>query len=236
MIIKEPAEIELLRRAAEIADLGMQAAFEAVAVGRSELAIAGAAELAMREAGNEFVWSVTGTEVGAGYRQAYPLCFTVMPTQKRVQHGDMLTIDLHPTYGCYLGDLSANAVLGTPTSEQRELAEAWKQVADAILTRLKPGAVISDVATAARQTAESLGYGEYTVPFYGHGLGTDARIPHTITETNHAVLEPNMIVEIDMQMTVPRRAGMRLETAVLITDGGHEQLNRVPIELHVLEA
>jgi Xaa-Pro dipeptidase len=236
MILKEPEEIELLRRAAEIADLGVEAAFDAIAVGRTELAIAGVAELAMREAGNEFVWSVTGTEVGAGYRQSYPLCFTDMPSEKRVQVGDAITVDLHPSYRCYLGDLAANAVLGRPSSRQSALAEAWQQVAHAILEGLRPGSVISDVARSARETAEALGYGPYTVPFYGHGLGTDARIPHALTETNDGILEPSMLVEIDLQMTLPGEVGMRLETAVLITDTGHETLNKTPIELRVIDA
>lgn len=235
MLVKDRPEIELLRRAAEIADLGMEAAFAAIAPGRTELEVAGQAEAAMRSAGNEFVWSVTGTEVGSGYRQSYAEGFTVAPSGKRIQRGDIVTVDVHPMYGGYLGDLALNAVLGTPTPEQQKLASAWQGVANSILEGLRPGAVISEVARKARRTAEQTGYGSFTVPFFGHGLGTDARIPHAITEDNHARLEANVAVEVLLQMTVPKIGGLRLETAVLITEAGHEPLNRTPIELRVIE-
>lgn len=84
-------------------------------------------------------------------------------------------------------------------------------------------------------TAEETGYGPFTGPFFGHGLGTDARIPPTIREGNPDRLEANMVVEVLVQTTVPKVGGMRLETAVLITETGHEQLNKTPIELRVIE-
>jgi Xaa-Pro aminopeptidase len=235
MLVKDHEETELLRRAAEIADLGMEAAFAAIAPGRTELEIAGVAEAAMRTAGNEFVWSVTGTEVGSGYRQRYELGFTVAPSTKRIQRGDIVTVDLHPMVGCYLGDLALNAVVGKPSDAQLELEAAWVGIAETILGHLKPGAAIADVARAASQAALDRGYDKYTIPFFGHGLGTDARIPPTITEANPNSFEEGMVFEVLVQTTVPEVGGLRLETATRITAGGYELLNKSPIELRVLD-
>jgi Xaa-Pro dipeptidase len=235
MLIKDKAEIELLRRAAEIADTGMETAFASIALGRTELEVTGYAEAAMRAAGNEFVWSVTGTELGSGYRQWYEEGFTVMPSTKRIQRGDVVTVDVHSMHECYLGDLALNAVVGNPSPEIQKLAAAWQGVANSIIDQLRPDVVISDIARNARRTADELGYGAYVTPFFGHGLGTDARIPHVITESNTAPLEANMMVEVLIQMTVPGLAGLRLETAALITEEGHELLNKVPVELRVID-
>jgi Xaa-Pro aminopeptidase len=236
MIVKDRAEIEPLRRAAEMADLGMEAAFRAIAPGVTELHVAGVAEAAMRDAGSEFVWSVTGTEVGSGYRQSYEAGFTVAASEKRIQRGDIVTVDVHPMHRCYLGDLALNAVVGDPTPQQEQLELAWKNTAEAIFAELRPGAVISEVARAARAAADEHEYGRHTIPFFGHGLGTDARIPPIISESNPNRLEKNMVFEVLVQTTVPSIGGLRLETAVLITDDGFEHLNRCPVELRRLDA
>lgn len=235
MLHKTGAEVELLRRAAEIADVGMEAAFAAIAPGRTELEVAGHAEAAMRAAGNEFVWSVTGTELGSGYRQWYEEGFTVQPSNKRIQRGDIVTVDLHPMYECYLGDLALNAVVGEPSPEQQSLAAAWKAVCETILESLRPGEVIADIARAAKSTAEKSGYGDYLMPLLGHGLGTDARIPPIIIESNDERLEPNTIVEVHVHMSVPGVGGLKLETATLVTEDGCERLDKTPIELHIID-
>lgn len=236
MLVKDHAETELLRRAAEVADLGVEAAFDAIEAGRTELEIAGVAEAAMRSAGNEFVWSVTGTEVGSGYRQRYERGFTIAPSQKRIQRGDIVTVDVHPMIGCYLGDLAMNAVVGEPTEAQHELERAWIGIAETILGELKPGAAIADVAIAAFTMAQESGYGDYTLPFFGHGLGTDARIPPSIHAGNPDHLEEGTVFEIFLQTTVPEVGGLRLETATRITSTGYELLNKCPIELRILNS
>jgi Xaa-Pro dipeptidase len=235
MLIKGRDELEALRRAAEMADVGMEAAFKTIAPGVTEFEVAGRAEAAMRAAGNEFVWSVTGTEVGSGYRQSYEAGFTVAPSSKRIQRGDIVTVDVHTMHRCYLGDLALNAVVGDPTPEQQRLEAAWKASADAILASLRPGVAIADVARAAREAAAEHEYGAYTIPFFGHGLGTDARIPPTITEANSGTLELDMAFEVLVQTTVPQIGGLRLETAVHITETGYAPLNRCPIELRVID-
>jgi Xaa-Pro dipeptidase len=236
MLVKDHDETELLRRAAEVADLGVEAAFDAIEPGRTELEVAGIAEAAMRSAGNEFVWSVTGTEVGSGYRQSYKHGFTIAPSQKRIQHGDIVTVDVHPMIGCYLGDLAMNAVVGEPTEAQRELENAWVGIAETILDGLKPGAAIADVSIAAFTAAQESGYGDHTLPFFGHGLGTDARIPPSVYAGNPDHFEEGMIFEIFLQTTVPEVGGLRLETATRITSTGYELLNKCPIELRILDS
>src|SRR3972149_5245391 len=55
-MVKEPEEIERIRAAAKVAAIGMGAAIKAVRPGVTESRVAGAAEVAMREAGAEEFW------------------------------------------------------------------------------------------------------------------------------------------------------------------------------------
>ena len=58
-MVKEPEEIERIRAAAKVADIGMRAAVEAVKPGVTESQVAAAAEYAMRHAGAEEFWRPT---------------------------------------------------------------------------------------------------------------------------------------------------------------------------------
>jgi Xaa-Pro aminopeptidase len=229
---KEQGEIERLHRAAEIADVGMQAAFEAVEPGVSETAVAGAAEEAMRQAGDQYTWATTGTEVGAGRRQSYEDGLTVLPSDNRIERGDMVTIDLHPTYDGYLGDYAMTGIVGDPSDEQRALADAWEAAVDTLLAELAPGAVIADVAEAVEDVVEETGYAEHFFDGYvGHGLGTSARIPPVISASNTATLQDGMVVVGLLYIGRPGVGSMRMEVPIHLTGDGNEVLTSTPIEL-----
>ena len=65
MLIKDAAEIERLRHAAEVSDYGFEQGMNAVRAGATENEIAGEIERAIRRRGSTWSWAVTGgTEVG----------------------------------------------------------------------------------------------------------------------------------------------------------------------------
>jgi len=113
--VKEPGEIKLMRQAAAIADAAQEKVRESLYVGINELEIAGIGELEMRLRGSEFHWPVTGSsEIASGYRSWYPLGGCTPPTDKLVQRGESLLVDMHPTYKQYYSDLSHNYILAEP--------------------------------------------------------------------------------------------------------------------------
>ncbi|MFB0921014.1 MAG: Xaa-Pro peptidase family protein [Oscillospiraceae bacterium] len=232
-LIKTPEEIDLMRRAAEAVDLGEQTAFEALCIGMTETELAGWAELGMRRAGSMFNWCVTGTEIGAGYNQCRPLCFTSIPTHKRVQRGEIVTVDIHSMYDLYISDLSLNCIIGQPTNAQTRLADNWKTLAEYMMSRLKPGAVCGELFSDFYGKACEMGVDDYIVPSFSHGLGLDARIPPSINPGSDFVLQENMAIELILQMTEPNIGGMRLEYPMLIRDFGAEPLSKMPLDLRV---
>lgn len=232
MGVKEPFEIELLHRAAEVADLGMLAAFEGLRPGRSELEVAGIAEAAMRTAGSEFTWSVTGTEVGSGRNQDYHGGVTSLPTRKLLQHGDMVTLDMHPMVNSYLGDFCLNVVIGRPSAEQLALARGWKAVFDHLFRALRPGVHIGAVCEEAFTVAREHGVGDILTPWFGHGLGTDARIPKVLTATSSEKVVAGDVMVILVQTNSRNVGGMRVELPIVIDQDRTIPLNRVPIGLY----
>ncbi|MGQ9535682.1 MAG: M24 family metallopeptidase [Actinomycetota bacterium] len=238
--VKDPEEIKLLRQAAAIADAAQQRVKELLEVGMTEQEIAGIGELAMRELGSEYHWPVTGSsEIASGYRTWYPLGGCTPPTDKVLQPGENLLVDLHPTYRRYYSDLSHNYILGKPSPEQRKLAEAYLRTAELLVSSLKAGSTVGQVWEAVFEEVSSLGYAEYTLPAFGHGIGVIGHewYPAIINsdEFRGLVLDENVVEVAALVMNVPGVGGMRLECVVRVTPNGGEMLNTTPLELTVLD-
>ncbi|MGQ9474970.1 MAG: M24 family metallopeptidase [Actinomycetota bacterium] len=238
--VKDPEEIKLLRQAAAIADAAQQRVKELLEVGMTEQEIAGIGELAMRELGSEYHWPVTGSsEIASGYRTWYPLGGCTPPTDKVLQPGENLLVDLHPTYRRYYSDLSHNYILGKPSLEQRKLAEAYLRTAELLVSSLKAGSTVGQVWEAVFEEVSSLGYAEYTLPAFGHGIGVIGHewYPAIINsdEFRGLVLDENVVEVAALVMNVPGVGGMRLECVVRVTPNGGEMLNTTPLELTVLD-
>jgi Xaa-Pro aminopeptidase len=98
-LVKEDEEINRMRASAKVADAGMKAAVESLRQGMTESQVAAEAEYAMRQAGAEdfyrtYVSSGPRTNIAHG-----------VPTLRKIESGDMVTIDLHPTVNGYTADL-----------------------------------------------------------------------------------------------------------------------------------
>ncbi len=243
-IIKDEAEIESFRRAAEICDLGLEAVLKELRVGMTETEVAGIAEYAMRRAGSELNWSFTGgQEIAFGPRTAYFWGGCTPPTRKRVGRGDNVLIDLHCMYNLYLGDLARNAIMGEPTPEQRDLADAFVAACNLLLENLKPGTTYGQVAAEMDAFLDRTGYRQYALPGYGHGIGilgnewypvvVDSDVPYE--SKGDLVLQPNMIEVAAVVLNKPGVGGMRMEMPVLITKDGNEPLNKAPFEPVIIE-
>jgi Xaa-Pro dipeptidase len=243
-IIKDEAEIESFRQAAEICDLGLGVVLKELRVGMTETEVAGIAEHAMRKAGSELNWTFTGgQEIGSGHRASYYWGGCTPPTRKRIERGDNVILDLHAMYNLYLGDLARNAIMGEPTPAQRELSDIFVAACNLLLESLKPGATYGEVADKMDAFMDRTGYRQYALPGYGHGIGIlgneyypvvmNSSVPYE--SKGDLVLQPNMVEVAALVLNKPGVAGMRMEMTVLITKDGNEPLNKVPFEPAIIE-
>ena len=238
--IKEPGEIKLLRQAAAIADAAIDCVKNSLDIGMTEAQIAGIGEMELRRLGSEYHWAVTGSsEVASGYRATYAMNGTTQPTQKILQSGENLIVDLHPLYQLYPSDLAHNFIIGKPSPEQRKLADAYLATAETIVRNFKAGNKVGDVCKAVMDKVTGLGYAQYTIPSFGHGLGVFGHewYPAIVNndEFRDVVLEENVVEVAFLAMTVPGVCGMRLECPVLVTKNGGEMLCKTPLDLTVLD-
>ena len=237
--VKDPEEVKLLQQAAAIADAAQARVKESLRVGMSEMEIAGIGEMEMRRLGSEFHWPVTGSsEIASGYRTWYSMGGCTPPTEKLLQLGENLLVDMHPTYYHYYSDLSHNYLIGKPSTEQQQLADAYLRAANKLIGSLKAGNTIGQVWNAVNDELAASGYGPYALPAFGHGIGTIGHewYPAILNndEFRDIVLEENVVEIAALVINVPGVGGMRLECPVRVTTSGGEMLTRTPLELTVL--
>jgi Xaa-Pro aminopeptidase len=232
--IKTEEEVQLVEEATSIAELGMQAAIDAVEPGVKEIEITAAAEEAMRSEGSEFTPFVS--DIVSGKNTAV---FSRVPSEKRVRNGDMVVMDLGAVRKGYTGEFARTTVAGEPSEKQREIYQVVRRSLEECLDAIEPGATCHEVDQAARQVLRDAGYGEYEhTRGTGHQLGYGLHGEPLIDEGVHEELEPGMIVNVEPRIAMfdqPEVGAVQLEDTVLITEDGTEQLTRTQYEPKLME-
>lgn len=225
-MVKDKSEIELMRKAGELASLGVRVAYETVEPGISERAVAAEIEYAMRKHGSD--GTCFDTIVASGANSAYPHggC-----SDKKICDGDLVVVDLGAKYRMYHSDLTRTLVAGKPSEKQKKLhrivLEAYEKAFDAI----KPGVKACDVDAVGRRVVEDAGYGEFFVHGLGHGVGLEIHEPPTLSRSGKEVLVTGNVVTNEPGIYLIGYGGVRVEDTVLITKTGGEKLTKGPCGL-----
>jgi len=243
-LIKEDEEVKLMRQATAICDHAHEVVLRELQAGMSEKQIAGIAEKAARDAGSEFAWTFTGgMEIASGYRTAYGMGGCTPATDKIVQCGDAVLLDIHAMYGLMLGDVSHNAIVGRPTKEQKNIITAYVETCNTLIEAMQPGITLGEVAQKVTAFVGKNNWEDIVLPGYGHGIGHFGHewypcvleYPSDCDTEPEFELKPNYIQMIAVVANRPGVAGFRLERPLLITENGNEILSGLPIVPAILD-
>lgn len=231
-MVKEPEEIEAVREAARVADLGYRALVRASRVGAPEYELTAEVEAAVRAEGAEdnfMIMASGGTEV-MGMRP---------PGSRRLRPGDVVTAEVTPQIRGYYAQVCRTLVVGKPSPLQEKAFDIFRRAQQAALEILRPGVTIAEVAQAQNRVFEGEGFGEYTSRRYtrvrGHGLGLHVDEIPTILEDTETVVEPGMTLIPHPNTYLPLAGYMVLGDPVLVTAEGNVRLNALERYLFVAE-
>ncbi len=232
--VKGDEEIARIRRACQIADLGIKTALEAIGEGVREVDVATEAEYAMRKNGAERVAFPTFVNSGR-----HSLSIHGMATAKKIERGDLIVIDLGPVYQGYCGDICRTAVLGRAEERQRRLHSLYLALHRQTIENLKPGIKIFELEEKNQELADKAGYGEYYVRGFVHGVGLafeETPFPTIFPEDIMEQVLPQMTLAVGQSiLSVPGIGGVRVEDTALVTERGVELLTQFPRELLEVE-
>jgi len=221
--IKTPAEQAVIRYAYQIAQTGMQAAFDAVREGATERQVAAAAEFAMRCQGSEGMG--IDTIVASGPNTRPILARTRLNELRR---DELILMTLAPRYEGYHGAIGRPLVIGQPPAAVRRAMEVAVSAQRAAMEAMRPGAPGSEVEGAARRVVEAAGLGEHFLYCGVHSVGVVEFEPPIFGPANHNPLQANMILSIDVPLFHAPWGGLRYEDGYLITAAGAEPLDDFP--------
>lgn len=229
MTIKDDEEIALLRQVCAIADTGMEALMKEFRVGMKECEVAGIVEKAMRNAGAYYFYAPT--QVNSCGEIAADHC----PSEKIIQRGTVLKIDLHPVYKGYRADYLRSFSIGKPSEEVKKMAEVMREGAQEMFEACVPGAKVADIARRNRERVERAGYTHYPHHDLGHGIGT-GHLPPLFTTSSTWELKENMVVVPNSHVTIHGVQTVKMEFQVWVTKTKPELLQKsTPLDLVVLD-
>ena len=234
--IKSESEIELLRRAASVGVDWMEAALNAVEVGKTEGDIVGSGLKVLASRGG----LAYDMGVAAGPHSSQHWGRIGIPdwdAKRQLVQGDLVHIDVCGPVDGYFTDFCRSSVVGRrPTSEQREVLDGSVELIKTVVAAIRPGVTADSLYERGQSWLRDNGFiekppaaqGPPTIPDFpaiGHGLGIEVESPW-IALGNQLRLEPNMVLTIEMMVSKPGIGSAGFEHEVLVTADGHEILDR----------
>ncbi len=226
---KTPEEVDAIRLANRVANVGLEAFFENLRPGISEAEVAAVVESAIyRQIGHDGIFHSRGwAMVQSGPNSACAGRFN-RSTARRLENGDLVLIELATCVNGYWSDLTRTAPVGSPKPEVEQILAIAKDAQQAAVDGIRPGASAGDIDALARDMIAAQGVSSFFTHHTGHHVGFRYHDPgFLILPGESAKLEPGMVITIEPGVYIPERGGgARIEDNVLVTASGHEVLSR----------
>ena len=224
--VKSKAEIKVIRRAYEIAEIGMEAGIKAVKPGISEREIAAEIESAMRRSGAEGTGIDTIVASGPNSRP-----ILARSTFRKIKENDFVLITTAPRYEGYHGAVGRVVLVGDPGKEIENALETAIKAQEACYKAIRSGIEGREVEKIGRQIVEDAGFGKYFLYSGIHSVGVIEFEPPIFGPGSDSVLKKNMVVSVDIPMFNTPWGGIRVENGYLVTEDGAECLVDLPAKL-----
>src|SRR5262249_53332937 len=227
--VKSPPEIDVIRRASELAGISIRTTMATCVPGVTERAAAAAGHAAMFAAGADYL--AFEPALSSGRRAGLKHC---APSWRALEEGDLVFIDTGAVVNGYYSDLSRSVAVGEPTAEGRRLLEASEILFAELVKLAKPGVSIQALHEDAIRIAGELGYAdEYMPGGFGHGIGCMLfESPSLRYQTSTDILEPGMTFAFEPMIIVDGLGTGCVEDVMLVTESGIEPLSGLPTALY----
>jgi len=203
---KEPAEVELISQAAEMTDRAFEEVADRIQVGMTEREVAWELERSLRGYGSQpLPFEII---VASGPNAALP---HARPSERRIQSGEPIVIDMGARIGGYCSDLSRTICLGPPDDTFKKVYSTVLQAQSAAIAGIKSGMSGHEADALARTVTEQAGYDSAFGHSLGHGLGLAAHEEPRLGPNSEDTLRVNMVFSIEPGIYIAGWGGVRIE-------------------------
>ena len=211
-MIKDPEEIELIQHACEITDKCFDHLKEYIKIGLTEKQIAKEIEEFFIKNGAEDV--SFSTIVASGINSSLP---HAIPTDKKIEPGDPITIDMGCKYKGYCSDMTRTIFAGFVPEEIKPIYELVLKNQKQAINEMKEGANLKIISRMVENDFKLHGYD--LIHALGHGVGLEIHeLPFASTKVD-LPLKNNMIITDEPGIYIPNKFGVRIEDTVWVNKG-----------------
>ena len=235
---KSPAEIEMIRAGAAVADVGGYAIRDAIREGVREIDVAMAGRDAMEleiakrfpdaEYRDTWVWFQSGINTDGAHNPV---------TARKLQRGDILSLNTFPMISGYYTALERTLFVGEVDPDSLKVWEANVAAHEYGISLLKSGSSCAEITHKINAFFEERDLLQYRTFGYGHSFGV---LSHyygreaglELREDIDTVLEPGMVISMEPMLTIaegnPGAGGYREHDILVITEDGNENITGYP--------
>ena len=230
-LVKSPAEIAYVRRAAELADQSLEAMLAAARPGAFEGDIAAAGSVPILAGGGDPPPS--GPVLGSGDRALLIRSATGFRT---LDPFDQLTMEFAGSYRHYCACLMRTVAIGKGNPVQRRMFEVTREAIAAMTEAARPGRPLGEIDDAHRRVYDAAGYGQSRMAACGYSLGALYRptwmdVPPMLYSGNTMLAVPGMVLFLHaILIDAPNNLAMSLGHTIVLTATGAEVLSRLAPE------
>ncbi len=235
---KSPAELDLIRQGAAVADVGGYAIRAAIKPGVREIDVAMAGRDAMEleiakrfpdaEYRDTWVWFQSGINTDGAHNPV---------TARALEVGDILSLNTFPMISGYYTALERTLFVREVDAESLRIWEANVAAHEYGMSLLQPGVSCAEVTAKINTFLEERDLLQYRTFGYGHSFGV---LSHyygreaglELREDIDTVLEPGMVISMEPMLTIPEgqpgAGGYREHDILFITAEGNENITGYP--------
>lgn len=215
--VKDPSEIEAMKRAQRITDAAFLRICDFMAVGMTERQVQLQLDQYLFEEGAEGL--AFDTIVATGAHAASP---HAIPGETLLAKGDAVVMDFGARYAGYCSDMTRTVFMGQPGDELTHAWDALRETNESCEALLHEGVSAASVHDHAEEMLSRAGYAGRMGHSLGHSVGLDIHESPNLSPSNTEPVRAGNVVTVEPGIYVPGKFGMRLEDFGVITEDGYD--------------
>jgi Xaa-Pro aminopeptidase len=212
--VKEPGEIELIKKSAAITDAAYKRVANTIRPGITEKQVAWELEKSLRESGSQALpFEII---VASGPRAALP---HAKPSERIIEDGDPVVIDMGAKYGGYASDLTRTICASTADANFKKVYNTVLEAQQAAISVISEGITGKAADNIAREIIQKAGYGEAFGHSLGHGVGLAEHELPRLSPNSEDTLTEGMVFTVEPGIYLSGWGGVRIEDTVVMEKG-----------------
>ncbi len=233
-LVKSNTEINFMKSAAKISEVGMKKAYEVISPGVRQCDAVGEIQKALfygtPEFGGEYASIATLLPTGKGTSASH-----LTATQDKFIDGEATIVELSGVYKRYHAPMARTILLGKPDQLKIDMMKKTIEALQAGIDATKPGNTVDHVAQAFWKILDKYGIEKKSRTGYSIGIGYPPDWgEHTLNiyKGDMTILEPNICFHMIAVMQFGEW-GVEASEAIRVIDKGAELFCNMSKELHV---